>query len=214
MRVILLGPPGAGKGTHATAIAAVLHMPHVSTGDMFRAALKQGTALGLKAKTFMDAGTLVPDDVVVAMVRERIQQADCAKGFLLDGFPRTIVQAEKLDETLATAGLKIDMVLNLACTRETVVARLAGRRVCRACGAIYHVKNMPPKHAGTCDKCSGELYQRDDDKEATVLSRLDVYERQTAGLIEYYRRNALLKEVSADAPREETLQALLALLRG
>ena len=214
MRVILLGPPGAGKGTHAADISKTLGIPHVSTGDMFRAALKQGTPLGLDAKKFMDSGALVPDDLVVAMVRERISQADCTKGFLLDGFPRTAVQAEKLGETLAAAGLKIDMALNLACSKDTVVARLAGRRVCRQCGTIYHAKNMPPKREGVCDKCAGELYQRDDDKEATVLSRLDVYERQTAELIGYYRRLGLLKDVDADAPRTETLNALLALLRG
>jgi adenylate kinase len=214
MRVILLGPPGAGKGTHAVDISKTLGIPHVSTGDMFRAALKQATPLGLEAKKFMDKGALVPDDLVVAMVRERIGQKDCAKGFLLDGFPRTAVQAGKLGETLAAAGQKIDMVLNLACAKDTVVARLAGRRVCRQCGAIYHVKNMPPKREGVCDKCAGELYQRDDDKEATVLDRLDVYERQTAELIGYYRSLGLLKDVDADAPRMETLNALLALLRG
>ena len=214
MRVILLGPPGAGKGTHAVDIARTLGMPHVSTGDMFRAALKQGTPLGIEAKSYMDAGALVPDDVVVAMVRERIGQADCAKGYLLDGFPRTIVQAEKLGDTLAKAGTGIDMALNLACAKATVLARLTGRRVCRQCGAIYHVKNMPPKREGVCDKCSGELYQRDDDREATILSRLEVYERQTAGLIEYYRRLGLLKDVNADAPRADTLAAMLALLRG
>lgn len=214
MRVILLGPPGAGKGTHAADISKTMGMPHVSTGDMFRAALKQGTPLGLEAKKFMDAGTLVPDDLVVAMVRERICQPDCTKGFLLDGFPRTAVQAEKLGETMAAAGQKIDMVLNLACAKDTVVSRLAGRRVCRQCGSIYHVRNMPPKREGVCDKCAGELYQRDDDKEATVLNRLDVYERQTAELIDYYRRLGLLKDVDADAPRQETLDALLALLRG
>jgi adenylate kinase len=213
MRVILLGPPGAGKGTQAVSIAGKIGIPHVSTGDMFRAALKQGSPLGLEAKKYMDAGALVPDDVVVAMVRERIQQPDCKKGFLLDGFPRTIVQAEKLDETMAKAGLHTDIVLNLVCSATTVTGRLTGRRVCRKCGAIYHVKNMPPKQTGVCDQCAGELYQRNDDKEETILNRLDVYKKQTEGLIEYYRRKGLLKDVNADAPREDTLAAMLALLR-
>lgn len=214
MRVILLGPPGAGKGTQAVSIAQEAGLPHISTGDMFRAALKQGTPLGLQAKTYMDKGELVPDDVVVAMVRERIMQPDCAKGFLLDGFPRTLVQAEKLDETLAAAGLGIDLVLNMVCSAETIVGRLTGRRVCRSCGAIFHVRNMPPKKDGVCDVCGGELYQRDDDKEATILNRLEVYNRMTSGLIEYYRRRGLLKDVNADAPREATLAEMLALLRG
>jgi len=212
MRVILLGPPGAGKGTQAEGIAAELGIPHISTGDMFRAALKAGTPLGLEAKQYMDAGELVPDDVVVAMVRERIAQADCAQGFLLDGFPRTIVQAEKLDATLNENGIGIDLVLNLVCPKEIIVARLTGRRVCRACGAIYHVVNMPPAQAGVCDKCGGELYQRDDDREETILNRLDVYEQSTAGLIGYYRAQGILRDVDAGAPREATLAAMIALI--
>ncbi len=214
MRVILLGPPGAGKGTQAVSIAQQAGLPHISTGDMFRAALKQGTPLGLQAKGYMDKGELVPDDVVVAMVRERIVQPDCAGGFLLDGFPRTLPQAEKLDETLTAAGLGIDLVLNMVCSPDTIVGRLTGRRVCRACGAIFHVRNMPPKKDGVCDVCSGELYQRDDDQEATIMNRLDVYERSTSGLIEYYRSRGLLKDVNADAPRGETLAAMLALVQG
>jgi adenylate kinase len=214
MRVILLGPPGAGKGTQAVSIAEQTGIPHVSTGDMFRSALKQGTPLGLEAKKYMDAGELVPDDVVVAMVRERIQKPDCAKGFLLDGFPRTIVQAEKLDDTLRAAGLGIDVVLNLDCSAATVLKRLTGRRVCKSCGAIFHALNMPPKRDGVCDACSGSLYQRDDDKEATILNRLEVYNRQTAGLIAYYRQRGLLKDIDADVPREQTLAQMMALLRG
>jgi len=214
MRVILLGPPGAGKGTQAASIAAEVAIPHISTGDMFRAALKQGTPLGLEAKKYMDAGELVPDDVVVAMVRERIQQPDCERGFLLDGFPRTIIQARKLDETLVLAGLTIDVVLNLDCADATIITRLTGRRVCKSCGKIYHVTNMPSKVEGICDECGGELYQRDDDKVATIVNRLDVYKKQTFDLIQYYRDKALLKDIDANAPREETLQAMLAIIKG
>ena len=213
MRVILLGPPGAGKGTQAAAIAEKVGIPHISTGDMFRAALKQGTPVGLEAKKYMDSGELVPDDVVVALVRERITQDDCKNGFLLDGFPRTIVQAQKLDETLENDGLKIDLVINLKCDDKTVLARLTGRRVCRKCGAIYHIENMPPKVDGICDKCGGELYQRDDDKADTILNRLDVYKKSTEALIEYYRQKDLLKDVDANLPREETLNAMLALIK-
>ena len=214
MRVILLGPPGAGKGTQAASIAVEAAIPHISTGDMFRAALKQGTPLGLEAKKYMDAGELVPDDVVVAMVRERIQQPDCERGFLLDGFPRTIIQARKLDETLVLAGLTIDVVLNLDCADATIITRLTGRRVCKSCGKIYHVTNMPSKVEGICDECGGELYQRDDDKVATIVNRLDVYKKQTFDLIQYYRDKALLKDIDANAPREETLQAMLAIIKG
>ena len=213
MRVILLGPPGAGKGTQAAAIAEKVGIPHISTGDMFRAALKKGTPVGLEAKKYMDSGELVPDDVVVALVRERISQPDCANGFLLDGFPRTIVQAQKLDETLVNDNLKIDLVINLQCDDKTVLSRLTGRRVCRKCGAIYHIENMPPKVDGICDKCGGELYQRDDDKADTILNRLDVYRKSTEALIEYYRQKDLLKDVDANLPREETLNAMLALIK-
>ena len=214
MRVILLGPPGAGKGTQAASIAVEAAIPHISTGDMFRAALKQGTTLGLEAKKYMDAGELVPDDVVVAMVRERIQQPDCEPGFLLDGFPRTIIQARKLDETLAAAGLTIDVVLNLDCADATIITRLTGRRVCKSCGKIYHVTNMPSRVEGICDECGGELYQRDDDKEATIVNRLDVYKKQTFDLIQYYRDKALLNDIDANARREETLRAMLAIIKG
>ena len=213
MKVILLGPPGAGKGTQAAAIAVTLRLSHVSTGDMFRENLKQGTPLGLEAKKYMDAGTLVPDDVVVKMVQERIAKPDCANGFLLDGFPRTIVQAEKLAEMLRSKGQAIDIVLNLVCAPATAITRLSGRRVCRGCGKIYHVKNMPPKRDGICDKCAGALYQRDDDREETILHRLKVYQQQTADLIAFYRRQDLLTDIDADAPREVTEAAMLAALR-
>jgi len=213
MRVILLGPPGAGKGTQAASISTEVGIPHISTGEMFRAALKNGTPLGLEAKKYMDSGELVPDDVVVGMVNERIQQPDCSEGFLLDGFPRTIVQAQKLDETMENTGLKLDLVINLQCSDKTVVSRLSGRRVCKSCGAIYHVENMPPKQDGICDKCGGELYQRDDDKADTILNRLEVYRNSTEALIDYYRQKDLLKDVDANAQREETLKAMLALIK-
>ena len=180
---------------------------------MFRQALKNGTALGLEAKKYMNSGELVPDDLVVAMVKERISQPDCKNGFLLDGFPRTIVQAEKLDETLLDAGLNIDLVINLVCSNETVLTRLTGRRCCKKCGDIYHVKNKPPVVDGVCDKCGGEIYQRDDDKEDTILNRLDVYKNSTESLIVYYRDKEILKDVDADGQRENTLEAMLALVR-
>jgi len=214
MRVILLGPPGAGKGTQAADISTELGTPHISTGDMFRAALKNGTALGLEAKKYMNSGELVPDDLVVAMVKERISQPDCKDGFLLDGFPRTIIQAEKLDETLLDAGLNIDLVINLICSNETVLTRLTGRRCCKKCGAIYHIKNKPPVVEGVCDKCGGEIYQRDDDKEDTILNRLDVYKNSTESLIVYYRDKGILKDVDADGERENTLKSMLDLVRG
>jgi adenylate kinase len=214
MRIILLGPPGAGKGTQAAALSEELHLPHISTGDMFRHALKNKTTLGIEAKKFMDEGELVPDDIVVSMVRERIEEDDCKNGFILDGFPRTIVQAEKLDETLENSGIMIDVVLNLACDDNIILTRLTGRRVCRSCGAIYHVTNMPPKNEGVCDKCGGTLYQRDDDKEETIMNRLDVYRASTEQLIEYYRRKDLLKNVDANAQRENTLKEMLRILNG
>lgn len=213
MRVILLGPPGAGKGTQAASIAKEVGIPHISTGEMFRASLKEGTPLGLEAKKYMDSGELVPDDVVVGMVRERIQQPDCKEGFLLDGFPRTIIQAQKLDETLENDGLNMDLVVNLVCNDKTVLSRLTGRRVCRNCGAIYHVENMPSKQSGICDECGGELYQRDDDKADTILNRLEVYRNSTEALIDYYRQKDLLKDVDANAQREKTLNAMLALIK-
>ncbi len=213
MRIILLGPPGAGKGTQASSIAKEVGIPHISTGEMFRASLKKGTPLGLEAKKYMDSGELVPDDVVVGMVRERIQQPDCSEGFLLDGFPRTIIQAQKLSETLENDGLNMDLVINLVCSDKTVLSRLTGRRICRNCGAIYHVDNMPSKQSGICDECGGELYQRDDDKADTILNRLEVYRNSTEALIDYYRQKDLLKEVDANAQREVTLKAMLALIK-
>jgi adenylate kinase len=194
MQIILLGPPGAGKGTQAEFIAKKFSIPHISTGDIFRAAVKDGTEMGLKAKEYMDKGALVPDDVVVGIVQARLLAPDCAKGFLLDGFPRTVVQAEALKSSLAMAGKYIDAAVLIDVPKEDLVERLTGRRLCRSCGSIYHVGANPSKVAGICDKCGGETYQRDDDTVETVGRRLDVYANETAPLIDYFQgENTLIK---------------------
>lgn len=196
MNIILLGPPGAGKGTQAKRLIDKYGIPQVSTGDMLRAALKEGTPLGLEAKKYMDQGALVPDSVVIGLVKERIQKPDATKGYMLDGFPRNVSQAEALDKTLAQLGQKIDHVVSIEVPSEELVGRLTGRRTCRACGAGFHVMFDPPKKEGICDKCSGELYQRDDDNVATVSSRLKVYEDQTKPLISYYEKQGKLRRVN------------------
>ncbi|MDP8218530.1 MAG: adenylate kinase [Candidatus Theseobacter exili] len=209
MRIILLGPPGAGKGTQAVELSKKVGLIHISTGDLFREALKKETPVGLIAKGFMEKGELVPDKTVRDIVVERIEKEDCQKGFLLDGFPRTIVQAQMLDKTLMQKKIKIDLVLNIEATKETVISRLTGRRICRTCGANYHVINIPPKEQGICDQCGGELYQRDDDKEETILRRLDIYESQTKALIEYYINQGTLCVVDGNAAREKTFNEML-----
>ncbi|MEW6662795.1 MAG: adenylate kinase [Bacillota bacterium] len=205
MRLLLMGPPGAGKGTQAEVLTKKLEIPHISTGDMFRKALKEGTPLGRKAKEFMDAGQLVPDQVTVGIVEERLAEEDCQKGFLLDGFPRTVPQAEALKELLQKKGVTLDAVLNIKVPAEKLVSRLTGRRVCRNCGATYHVLYNPPQEAGVCGHCNGELYQRGDDREDTVRNRLAVYEGQTAPLISYYDTQGLLRDVNGDQPIEDVL---------
>jgi len=205
-----MGPPGAGKGTQAEVLVKKLEIPHISTGDMFRAAIKEGTEMGKKAKEYMDAGQLVPDEVVVGMVKERLSKDDCVKGFLLDGFPRTLAQAEALEKTLQEMQMQIDAVINIAVPREKLMERLTGRRICRACGASYHVVFNPPAQPGVCDKCGGELYQRDDDNEATVANRLDVYEAQTQPLIDFYQARGLLRQIDGDQPIEKVLADILA----
>ena len=212
MRVVLLGPPGAGKGTHAGIVTETCKIPHISTGDMFRAAIKNGTPVGLEAKSYMDKGELVPDSVVCKMVEERIAEADCSNGFLLDGFPRTMAQAKALDAALAVKGQKIDLVINLQCSDEVVLGRLTTRRVCRTCGAIYNVNSKPPKVEGVCDVDGGEVYQRSDDTAETITNRLSVYKAQTAELIDYYRGNGVLRDVKADVNKDETASAIRSLL--
>ena len=188
LRTILLGPPGAGKGTQAVKIVEKYGVPHISTGDIFREHIKKGTELGKKAQEYMNRGELVPDDLVIEIATTRLLEDDCKNGFLLDGFPRTVYQAEKLDEFLAAHGSKIDKVLDIAVEKEELITRLTGRRVCKACGASYHVVNIPPKTEGVCDICGGELVQRADDNIETVTNRIDVYEAQTKPLVDYYEK--------------------------
>ena len=186
LRTILLGPPGAGKGTQAVKIVEKYGIPHISTGDIFRENIKNGTELGKKAQEYMNKGELVPDDLVIEIATTRLLADDCKNGFILDGFPRTVPQAQKLDEFLAAHDSKIDKVLDIAVEKEELITRLTGRRVCKACGASFHVVNIPPKKEGVCDYCGGELIQRADDNLETVTNRIDVYEAQTMPLIEYY----------------------------
>ena len=195
MNIILLGPPGAGKGTQAERMIVKYGIPQISTGDMLRAAVKAGSPLGVEAKKHMDAGSLVPDEVVIGLVKERTQQADCAKGYMLDGFPRNVSQAEVLDKILAGMGAKIDDVVCIEVPNEELVGRLTGRRACTACGAGYHVMFKPPKQENVCDKCGKALYQRDDDNEKTVRSRLEVYNNQTKPLIDYYDKQGKLRKI-------------------
>lgn len=208
MRLILLGPPGAGKGTQGVVLSRNYKVPHISTGDILRAAVKNGTPLGKKALGFMNKGELVPDEIVTGIVVECLAEKDAGRGFILDGFPRTIRQAEDLACALKKASSGIDMVLYFEIPEKTAIERLTGRRVCRKCGANYHVKNMPPKKAGACDKCGGELYQRPDDTIETVKNRLKVYEDQTQPLIEYYTREGLLKRVSGALDVDELFKVL------
>ena len=198
MRLILLGPPGAGKGTQAQVLSKDLSIPHISTGDMLREALKAGTSLGLKAKAFMEKGALVPDDVVIGLVRERLSKSDAGKGFILDGFPRTVEQARSLDGSLAELLMPIDSVLYFKTSLAVIVMRLSGRRICGQCGKNYHVVNFKPKTEGVCDVCGSKLIQRPDDREETIEKRLKVYEEQTEPLIGYYRQKKNLTEVSGD----------------
>lgn len=214
MNIVFMGPPGAGKGTQAEAIIENFGIPHISTGDAFRMAMKQGTELGLQAKQYVDAGKLVPDEVTIGIVRDRLQQADCQKGFLLDGFPRTISQAEALDELLAASGKQLDHVINLQVDRDKLLARLTGRRICRACGATYHVVFNPPKQADQCDKCAGELYQRSDDTEEKVGTRLDEYITKTAPLLDYYEKKGLLRQINGEQDIGTVTGQIMELLRG
>lgn len=209
LRAVLLGPPGAGKGTQAVRLVEKYEIPHISTGDIFRKNIKEGTELGKKAQEYMNAGALVPDELVVDLVKDRLQQDDCKNGFLLDGFPRTIFQAEKLDEFLSESNLKMDIVINLKVEKEALIKRLTGRRVCKDCGASYHIVNIPPKKEGVCDICGGELTQRKDDNIETVENRINVYEEQTAPLIGYYKEAGSLVDFDGEASLDEVFDAIV-----
>ena len=209
MRLILLGPPGAGKGTQAVRLVKHYGIPQISTGDILRKAVKDGTELGTLAKKYMDKGELVPDEVVIGIIRDRITEPDCEKGYILDGFPRTIAQAEALDEMLEKMGARIDHVVNISVADEEIIKRLTGRRTCSNCGAGYHVLFDPPKQEGICDKCGGKLIQRDDDKEETIRARLEVYRQQTEPLIKYYEAKQLLRTIPGEGSMEEIFNAIL-----
>ncbi len=210
MRAVLLGPPGAGKGTQAVRLVEKYNVPQISTGDIFRANIKEGTELGKKAQEYMNAGNLVPDELVVDLVKDRLMQEDCRNGYLLDGFPRTIYQAEELEKFLAEQGQKLDAVVNLKVGKETLIKRLTQRRVCKDCGYGYHLEFSPPKVEGVCDKCGGELTQRADDTRETVEKRISVYEEQTAPLIGFYTDNGLIRNFDADKDREEIFRDIVA----
>ncbi len=208
MKLIFIGPPGAGKGTQAALVSKEFNIVHISTGDLLRAALKDKTPIALKAEAYIKKGELVPDGIVSQITEERLKQKDCKNGFILDGYPRTITQAESLDKYLVSLRLDIDAVIYFKTSTDTIIKRLTGRRICRNCGANYHIINIPPKKAGICDLCGGELYQREDDQENTILNRLQVYNRQTASLIDYYRNKNILKEVSGDLEAEKIFAML------
>jgi adenylate kinase len=213
MRIVLVGPPGAGKGTQAAFIAAHLGVPQISTGDIFRANVSKGTALGAEAKKYMDAGDLVPDEVTIAMVRDRISQPDAQNGYLLDGFPRNLPQAKVLDDMLLDLGHGLDMVMELVVDDDEVVRRLAGRRTCRKCGTIWHLDFDPTTDPDSCDRCGGELFQRDDDREDTIRHRLEVYAEQTAPIVGYYAEAGILVGVDATGPVEDITERAITALR-
>lgn len=212
MKLIMLGAPGAGKGTQAKKIAEKYNIPHISTGDIFRANIKNGTELGQRAKTYMDQGLLVPDELVVDLVMDRFAQPDCENGYVLDGFPRTIPQAEALDAALEKAGAKVDYAINVEVPDENIINRMSGRRACVGCGATYHMVHIPPKTEGVCDKCQKELILRDDDKPETVKKRLDVYHEQTQPLMDYYMEKGVLVEVDGTVAMEEVFDAIVKIL--
>ena len=212
MRIIMLGAPGAGKRTQAKKIAEKYGIPHISTGDIFRANIKNGTELGKKAKTYMDQGLLVPDELTVKILLDRVSQPDCKNGYVLDGFPRTIPQAEVLDKALAELGESIDYAIDVDVPDENIVKRMSGRRACLSCGATYHVVHVPPKKEGICDRCGSELILRDDDKPETVKNRLDVYHKQTQPLIDFYTKKGVLKTVDGTVDMQDVFKAIVAIL--
>jgi adenylate kinase len=213
VRIVLLGPPGAGKGTQAAKIIEEYSVPHISTGDIFRKNLKEGTPLGIKAKGYMDQGLLVPDELVVDLVKDRLLEEDCKNGFMLDGFPRTVLQAESLEEELTRLGQTLNAVININVDAELLFKRLTGRRICKSCGATYHVYFNRTKSEGICDKCGGELYQRDDDQEATVKKRLEVYQEQTQPLIDYYKNKGTLVDIDGVGEIDDVFSQISASLQ-
>ena len=207
MKLIFIGPPGVGKGTYASSISKIYGIPHISTGDMIRDEIKRKTELGLKIKKYVDSGELVPDEIVIEMVRKRLNEDDCKRGFILDGFPRTLNQAKALDKITY-----IDLVLKFEAPVKTIIERISGRRICRKCGAIYHIKYMPPKVDGICDRCGGPLIHRKDDTREVVLHRLEVYKKQFAPIIEYYRKKNLIIEIYAGDPAEIVIPRIVKIL--
>ena len=212
MNLILLGPPGCGKGTQAKILIDTYHIPQISTGDILREAIKKESSLGIEAKTHMDQGSLVPDHLVIKIIEERLKQADCNRGFVLDGFPRTVAQAEALDTTLSEMGSKLEYVFSIEVDDGELIRRLTGRRVCRKCGESYHIEFNPPRQEGLCDSCQGKLYQRDDDKEETIRNRLKVYQDQTSPLINFYRRKDVLHSMDGVGSIEEIKERLLTII--
>lgn len=212
MKIIMLGAPGAGKGTQAKMIAEKYAVPHVSTGDIFRANIKNGTELGMEAKKYMDQGLLVPDELTVKILLDRVAQEDCQNGYVLDGFPRTIPQAEVLDRALNEIGDKIDYAINVDVPDENIIRRMGGRRACLSCGATFHVEHIPPKQEGICDTCGKELVLRDDDKPETVKNRLDVYHKQTQPLIDFYQEKGILRTVDGTVDMKDVFAAITAIL--
>ncbi|MCI7596583.1 MAG: adenylate kinase [Lachnospiraceae bacterium] len=212
MKIIMLGAPGAGKGTQAKLIADKYNLPHISTGDIFRANIKEGTALGMEAKKYMDQGLLVPDELTVKILLNRVAKEDCKNGYVLDGFPRTIPQAEVLDKALAELGESVDFAINVEVPDENIIKRMGGRRACLSCGATYHLEHIPPKAEGLCDHCGKELVLRDDDKPETVKNRLQVYHEQTSPLIDFYRAKGVLKEVDGTRRMDEVFNAIVEIL--
>lgn len=214
MYILLMGPPGAGKGTQAAQLVEKYHISHISTGDMFRAAVKEGTELGKQAKACMDAGQLVSDDITIGIVKERIAKPDCQQGFILDGFPRTTHQADALDRCLSELGIRLDRVINITVRDAELAHRMTGRRICKGCGATYHISFNPPAKQGICDVDGGELYQRADDSEETVNKRLAVYKAQTQPLIEYYQDKGLYTEINGEQPIDKVFTDIVQSLKG
>lgn len=213
IKLVLLGPPGAGKGTQAVILAERYGLEHISTGDIFRELIKNNSPLGIKIKKYVETGELIPDDIVVEVVIDKIKRIDAKKGFILDGFPRTLKQAEMLDEVLGKTGICIDKVFYFETSEDIIIQRLSGRRTCRNCGAIYHVVNMPPKKDGICDLCGGQLYQRKDDEPETVRNRLKVYNEQTVDLIDYYKKRNILSTINGDLSKDDAFIEIESVLK-